>query len=110
MGQLPKNIWKKKKKNSKVLLNGWERFTEAKSPKPFFLDNSNLFQCMSKQPNMERIARGQAFGSKSPTKASKILEVNFRHPLIKSLKDKVSADAEDESAKDLAQLMFDSAL
>merc|ERR1719499_1359341 len=30
--------------------------------------------------NMERIARGQAFGSKNPTKASKILEVNFRHP------------------------------
>merc|ERR1712242_204942 len=27
--------------------------------------------------NMERIARGQAFGSKNPTKASKILEVNF---------------------------------
>lgn len=60
--------------------------------------------------NMERIARGQAFGSKSPTKASKILEVNFRHPLVKSLKEKVAADAEDESAKDLAQLMFDSAL
>jgi len=60
--------------------------------------------------NMERIARGQAFGSKSPTKASKILEVNFRHPLVKSLKEKVAADAEDESAKDLALLMFDSAL
>jgi heat shock protein beta len=60
--------------------------------------------------NMERIAKGQAFGSKSPTKASKILEVNFRHPLVKSLKEKVAADAEDDSAKDLALLMFDSAL
>merc|ERR1712179_41000 len=30
--------------------------------------------------NMERISRGQAFGNRSPTKASKILEINFRHP------------------------------
>merc|ERR1719361_2659573 len=58
--------------------------------------------------NMERIARGQAFGSKSPTKASKILEVNFRHPVIIGLKDKIEEDA--EAAKDLAQLLFDSAL
>jgi len=58
--------------------------------------------------NMERIARGQAFGSRSPTKASKILEVNFRHPVIIGLKDMVSNDA--DSAKDLAQLLFDSAL
>jgi heat shock protein beta len=58
--------------------------------------------------NMERIARGQAFGSKNPTKASKILEVNFRHPVIVALKDKVEKDS--DAAKDLAQLLFDSAL
>merc|ERR1719373_1142208 len=58
--------------------------------------------------NMERIARGQAFGSKQPTKASKILEVNFRHPVIQGLKDQITDDA--ESAKELAQLLFDSAL
>merc|ERR1719454_1049931 len=57
---------------------------------------------------MERIARGQAFGSKNPTKASKILEVNFRHPVIIALKEQVSGDS--DSAKDLAQLLFDSAL
>merc|ERR1719167_1365616 len=58
--------------------------------------------------NMERIARGQAFGSKNPTKASKILEVNFRHPVIVALKDSIADDT--ESAKDLAQLLYDSAL
>lgn len=60
--------------------------------------------------NMERIARGQAFGSKNPTKASKILEINFRHPVIIALKEQVSGDADSEKAKDLAQLLFDSAL
>merc|ERR1719419_635012 len=58
--------------------------------------------------NMERIARGQAFGSRSPTKASKILEVNFRHPVMIAMKDKIADDA--EAAKDLAMLLFDSAL
>merc|ERR1719159_1729913 len=58
--------------------------------------------------NMERIARGQAFGSRSPTKASKILEVNFRHPVIIGLKEKIEDDS--EAAKDLAMLLFDSAL
>merc|ERR1712173_144453 len=37
--------------------------------------------------NMERISRGQAFGNRSPTKASKILEINFRHPVVIALKD-----------------------
>merc|ERR1719373_884199 len=58
--------------------------------------------------NMERIARGQAFGTKQPTKASKILEVNFRHPVIQGLKEQIVDDA--EAAQDLAQLLFDSAL
>lgn len=60
--------------------------------------------------NMERISRGQAFGSRTPTKASKILEINFRHPVISALKDQVADDADSEDAKDLAQLLFDSAL
>merc|ERR1719168_462660 len=58
--------------------------------------------------NMERIARGQAFGTKQPTKASKILEVNFRHPVIIGLKDKIADDT--DAAKGLAELLFDSAL
>jgi len=60
--------------------------------------------------NMERIARGQAFGSKSPSKASKILEINFRHPIIKKLNEMVANDPENEDSADLANLLFDSAL
>merc|ERR1712156_765943 len=60
--------------------------------------------------NMERISRGQAFGSRSPTKASKILEINFRHPVIIALKNSVADDSDSEEAKDLAKLLFDTAL
>merc|ERR1712176_1437117 len=60
--------------------------------------------------NMERISRGQAFGSRSATKASKILEINFRHPVIVALKDSVADDSDSEEAKDLAKLLFDTAL
>jgi len=60
--------------------------------------------------NMERIARGQAFGSKSPSKASKILEINFRHPIIRKLNEMVASDPDNEDSADLANLLFDSAL
>merc|ERR1719454_2783978 len=60
--------------------------------------------------NMERISRGQAFGNRSPTKASKILEINFRHPVIIAMKDAVADDSDSDEAKDLAKLLFDSAL
>jgi len=60
--------------------------------------------------NMERISRGQAFGNRSPTKASKILEINFRHPVMIALKDSVADDSDSDEAKDLAKLLFDSAL
>merc|ERR1719411_1796127 len=60
--------------------------------------------------NMERISRGQAFGNRSPTKASKILEINFRHPVIVGLKNSVAEDSDSDEAKDLAKLLFDSAL
>jgi molecular chaperone HtpG len=60
--------------------------------------------------NMERIAKGQAFGSKSPTKATKVLEINCRHPLLIALKQKVEEDEESEDNKDLANLLVDAAL
>merc|ERR1712062_252087 len=60
--------------------------------------------------NMERISRGQAFGSRGATKASKILEINFRHPVIVALKDAVADDSDSEESKDLAKLLFDTAL
>merc|ERR1711988_876045 len=60
--------------------------------------------------NMGRITRGQAFGNAKPSKSTKILEINFRHPLMISLKDTIADNADSENAKDLARLMYDSAL
>merc|ERR1719192_2274815 len=62
--------------------------------------------------NMERISAGQAFGRGSQ-KATKILEINFRHPVIKALKTKIEAleeDAKDQELIDYAQMLYDVAL
>lgn len=65
--------------------------------------------------NMERIMKAQAYAkSQDPSSQyyasqKKTLEINPRHPLIKELKNKVEANAEDETAKDLAVVMFETA-
>merc|ERR1712066_661563 len=61
---------------------------------------------------MERITAGQAFG-KGGSKATKLVEINFRHPIIKSLKDQVDGldeDADNQTLKDYAQMLYDVAL
>ena len=66
--------------------------------------------------NMERITRAQAYQKSGGDSMSnyyfgqkKILEVNPGHPLIKEMLRRVEADSSDKRAKDLAQLMFESA-
>ncbi|NP_999808.1 heat shock protein gp96 precursor [Strongylocentrotus purpuratus] len=65
--------------------------------------------------NMERIMKAQAYAQANNPNTEyyasqkKTLEVNPRHPLIKTLLEKVEADAEDETAKDLAVVMFETA-
>merc|ERR1712038_1195079 len=62
--------------------------------------------------NMERITAGQAFG-RAGAKATKLVEINFRHPVIKALNDKVSAldeDTDDQDLKDYANMLYDVAL
>merc|ERR1719461_1968574 len=62
--------------------------------------------------NMERITAGQAFG-RAGAKATKLVEINFRHPVIKSLNAKVAAldeDADDQDLKDYAHMLYDVAL
>merc|ERR1719461_788896 len=62
--------------------------------------------------NMERITAGQAFG-RGGAKATKLVEINFRHPVIKAMKDKVAAldeDADDQDLKDYAHMLYDVAL
>jgi len=63
--------------------------------------------------NMERIMRAQTFSQaeEAPWMHSrKIMEINPYHPVIKELKQKVAANPEDKTVKDLANLMYDAAL
>merc|ERR1719499_1563194 len=59
--------------------------------------------------NMERITRGQAFG-KSSGRATKVVEINPRHPIIKKLRARVEEDKESEETKDYANVLYDMAL
>jgi heat shock protein beta len=60
--------------------------------------------------NMERIFKAQALAEKNAGfYARKILEINPQHPIIKELLRRVSTDAEDQTARDIAELMYDTA-
>ena len=63
--------------------------------------------------NMERIMRSQAMND--PTKynmlmSQKTLEINPRHPIVAELNTRLSDNPEDETAKDAAWLLYDTAL
>merc|ERR1712048_127089 len=63
--------------------------------------------------NMERIMRAQALRDSTMSKymmAKKTMELNPSHPIIKSLKEKLSDDSGDKSAKDLVMLLFETSL
>merc|ERR1712209_307462 len=64
---------------------------------------------------MERIMKAQAYKTASSqddfySKQKKTLEINPRHPLIKTLLQRVETDAEDEKAVGIAEVMFDTAV
>ncbi|XP_023932276.1 endoplasmin [Lingula anatina] len=65
--------------------------------------------------NMERIMQAQAYAkAKDPSQEfyasqKRTLEINPRHPLMKELKSKVEANEDDQTAKDLAVVMFETA-
>merc|ERR1711988_666544 len=61
----------------------------------------------------ERIMKAQAFQNKeqiSMMSGRKTLEVNPNHPVVVDLLSKVKADKEDKTAKDTAQVLFQTAL
>lgn len=63
--------------------------------------------------NMERIMRAQTFANPEILKtmvASKTLELNPRHPIIAELNKRVKEDPENDATKNLAFLVYDTAL
>lgn len=65
--------------------------------------------------NMERIMKAQAYQKTKDVNTEyyatqkKTLEINPRHPLIKELKSRVDAEPEDQTTKDLAVVLFETA-
>ncbi|XP_028285756.1 endoplasmin [Parambassis ranga] len=65
--------------------------------------------------NMERIMKAQAYQTGKDISTNyyasqkKTLEINPKHPLIKQMLNRVNADAEDQTASDLAVVLFETA-
>lgn len=63
--------------------------------------------------NMERIMQSQTLSDASKQaymRGKRVLEINPRHPIIKELRERVVNDPEDESTKQTAQLIYQTAL
>merc|ERR1711933_199992 len=61
---------------------------------------------------MEKLTKSQAFGAGQSIKATKILQINYRHPVIIDMKNRIEdGEGEDnKSLEDMANLLLDVAL
>merc|ERR1712244_67274 len=61
---------------------------------------------------MERLTKSQAFGNGGAIKATKILQINYRHPVMVDLKNRIEDGEGDENSQleDYANLLLDVAL
>lgn len=109
------NYKKEKKEEFETLTNWLKDLYGSKVSKvevSLRLETSPLIIATTKyghSANMERITRGQAFG-KSSGRATKVVEINPRHPIIKKLRARVEEDKESEETKDYANVLYDMAL
>ncbi|XP_035675390.1 endoplasmin-like isoform X4 [Branchiostoma floridae] len=66
--------------------------------------------------NMERIMKAQAYARSKDSSQDfygsqkKTLELNPHHPLVQELKNRVATDQEDQTTKELAQVLYDTAV
>ena len=63
--------------------------------------------------NMERIMKAQALRDTQmggPMAGQKTMEINYLHPIIKTMRTKVEVDESDKTVKDLIWLMYDTSL
>ncbi|XP_010935079.1 endoplasmin homolog [Elaeis guineensis] len=80
------------------------------------LDNTPCVVVTSKygwSANMEKIMQSQTLSDASKQaymRGKRVLEINPRHPIIKELRERVAQDPKDESVKQTAQLIYQTAL
>lgn len=80
------------------------------------LDNTPCVVVTSKygwSANMERIMQSQTLSDANKQgymRGKRVLEINPRHPIVKELRERVVKNPEDESIKNTAQLMYQTAL
>ncbi|KAF8023561.1 hypothetical protein BT93_F0924 [Corymbia citriodora subsp. variegata] len=80
------------------------------------LDNTPCVVVTSKygwSANMERIMQSQTLSDAAKQgymRGKRVLEINPRHPIVKELRERVVKNPEDESVKNTAQLMYQTAL
>ncbi|XP_068646835.1 endoplasmin homolog [Aristolochia californica] len=80
------------------------------------LDNTPCVVVTSKygwSANMERIMQAQTLSDANKQgymRGKRVLEVNHRHPIIKELRERVANDPQDESLKQTARLVYQTAL